>query len=284
MTALVAVVGSANLDIVLSVAQRPAAGETVMGTAFVETTGGKGANQALAAARIGPTTFIGSVGPDAAGRSIEEALFSAGVRVDHLQHANVPTGRAYVTLTADGENSIIVMALANSALNVESVLAALEASGPTLVLTQFEVPEAVTAAVVRWCRSRGARLVLNPSPVKPGAKLDAANADPLIVNQIEARAILGSDLRSESDLALALAEQFASVILTAGSRGAFVARGSTVEHVGAENVAAVDNTGAGDSFAGTLSAHLAQGEGLLAAARRASAEAARIIQLHRSER
>lgn len=285
MSAFVAVVGSANLDVVLSVDRRPAAGETVLGTAYAETAGGKGANQAVAAARVAPTAFIGRVGRDPGAAAIAETLERAGVDLEHLQRGQELTGRAYITLTPDGENDIIVMPLANWALGAAEVTAALDELEPAVVLTQLESPEAVTGAVAAWCIAHSIRLIVNASPVRtlPAEILEAA--DPLIVNEVEARVILGSaDAVTHADLAAALAVSSRSVVLTAGKDGAFVASGSSVEHVAGKAVKVVDTTGAGDAFAGTLAAHLARNESLRAAVEEANRQAAWTVERSRDQR
>lgn len=284
MTVLVAVVGSANLDIVLTVPQRPAAGETVLGSGYAEAAGGKGANQAIGAAAVVSTAFVGSVGRDSGARLIESALTSAGVAIDRLAHDRLPTGRAYITLTPDGENSIVVIPLANTALSPTWVTAALDALAPTVVLTQLEVPESVTEAVVAWCGLRDVRLVLNASPSRALTPESVRQADPLVVNEVEAYAILGPTEGDTARLALALARHSRSVVLTAGARGAYVARGQTVHHVAGERVTAVDTTGAGDVFVGTLAGHLAGGSDLIEAAAAANRAAALLVQRHRADR
>ena len=283
MTASVVVVGSANLDIILSIARRPAAGETVLGQSIREMPGGKGVNQALSAARITSTGFVGSVGRDSAGEQIEAALIGVGVNIDHVSRGEVPTGRAYVTLTPDGENSIIVMGLANNQLSPKDAVLALESARPHLVLTQLEVPEDVTTAVARWCRERSVRFVLNPSPAQAIAG-NVSNADPLIVNHLEAQTILGIESGDHAALARKLAGRFVSVVLTAGPNGAFIVRGDSLQHVPGERVPVVDTTGAGDAFAGTLAAHLALNTSLFDSAMLANHEAARLIQLPREKR
>lgn len=285
MTARVVVVGSANVDVVLTADRRPLAGETVMGRTFIETPGGKGANQALASSRFAPTSFVGCMGRDADGESVEAALVAGGVNIDHVFRCDVPTGHAYITVTPDGENSIVVMALANSELSVGTVLEALKELRPTVVLIQLEVPRAVTDAVLVWCRDRNIRLVFNPSPVDSHVTEMADHADPLIVNQHEARSILGLESGTESDLAAALAKKCRSVVVTAGAQGAFVGVGSLVTAVvGSAVEVVVDTTGAGDAFAGSLAAHLANGLDVVAAATLANAEAARVVQMDRTKR
>lgn len=285
MTGNVTVVGSANLDIVLSIDHRPLAGETVMGNAVLETPGGKGVNQALAAARVVPTSFVGNVGNDSAGHRLAAVLADAQVGTEHLGRSSLPTGRAYVSLTPDGENSIVVMSLANSQLEAHDALRALEATAPTVVLIQLEVPMPVTAAVVEWCSRRSVRLVFNPSPADATALAKAGHADPLIVNQHEAAQILLSESADVVKLAAELSNTCRSVVVTAGSRGAFVGVSGRVTHVqGASVGTVVDTTGAGDAFAGTLAAHLALGLELVDAAERANAEASRLVQLERVSR
>lgn len=280
----VAVVGSANLDIVVQSPRRPVGGETILGSSLVETPGGKGANQAFAAARVAGTAFIGQVGSDGAGEQLLATLAGAGIDVTHLRIAGTPSGRAYITLTPDGENSIIVLPLANAELRTEHVLASLEALRPAVVLTQLEIPSDVVEATADWCARRGARFILNPSPVGPVAERVLAVADPLIVNQGEAQAILGTGSDDNDDLARRLLARARSVVVTAGPDGAVVAEDGDTARIPGARVPVVDTTGAGDTFAGTLAAHLAAGSGLASAARLANAEAARVIQLDRSAR
>jgi ribokinase len=283
MTGGVAVVGSANLDIVVAVPRRPAAGETLLATGYQETPGGKGVNQALAAARAAPCSFIGVVGRDDAGDQIVRALDGAGVDLAHLGRGDVATGRAFIWLTPDGENSIVVLPLANHTMTADRVAEVLDMSHPAVVLTQLEMPVAVTEAVAAWCSGTGTRFMLNASPVRPLTTDVLAAADPIIVNQSEARALLDAAY-DEHVSARALAVRTRSVVLTRGSRGALVAAGDNVSEVPGIPVTARDTTGAGDAFAGTLAAYLASGAGLVEAAGHANAEAARIVQLHRSDR
>jgi len=285
MTGLVAVVGSANLDIVLSVPRRPLAGETVLGTGYTETPGGKGANQAIAAARVARCAMIGRVGSDPAGARLIDAVAGAGVDTDGLERGEQPTGRAIITLTPDGENSIVVLPLANSTMDELTAMAHLERRRPDVVLTQLEIRLAVVEAVARWSARAGARFLLNPSPAVPIPPALVAAADPLILNVGEAVALTGRDRVPPSTLARLLADRARSVVVTAGADGAYVAQAGAVAHAEAVTVArAVDTTGAGDVFAGTVAGHLANGVSLVEASRRANAEAARIVQLHRADR
>lgn len=285
MTGLVAVVGSANVDIVITVQRRPEAGETLTGTGMCETPGGKGLNQATGVAKVAPCAFVGSVGRDSDAGRLDTALKDAGVDAAHLERNALSTGRAFITLTPDGENSIVVLPLANEELDPDRVAKALDTLSPSVVLTQLEVPAAVTMSIATWCAKAKARFILNASPVRDLPAFVVDLADPLIVNAGEARAILQTpSVQDEWMLVAQLAKLARSVVITAGPRGAFVAEGTLVEHIAGVSATARDTTGAGDAFAGTLAGHLALGAGLTQAARLANAEAARLVQLTRLER
>ncbi len=179
---------------------------------------------------------------------------------------------------------------ANAALDAGRAVAALDAVGPAVVLTQLEIPPAVVGAVADWCVRHAARFVLNPSPVGPVLERVLAAADPLIVNRGEAQAILGTDAAGDAvtadtaELATRLLGRARSVVVTAGPDAAVVAADGATTHVPGTRVAVVDTTGAGDSFAGTLAAHLAAWCALDEAARLADTAAARVIQLDRAGR
>jgi ribokinase len=273
----VVVVGSLNHDITVVAERRPAAGETVLGRSLATASGGKGANQAVAAARAGArAAMVGCVGADAAGEQLLAGLRAAGVdtaRVRALDDA--PSGTALIVVDDAGENSIVVVPGANARLAAADVDAALGAAGGArrVVLAQLEVPEAAVAAAARGA----GRFVLNASPARalPGAVLAAA--DPLIVNAGEAAALTGApadDVRALAEAALALGPR--SVVITRGAGGALWATAEDTIERTAPRVTVVDTTGAGDVFAGTLAAHLARGarpHDALAAAVDAGAEA-----------
>jgi ribokinase len=257
----------------------------VLGKAFATVCGGKGANQAIAAARVARCAMIGRVGPDPAGVRLIDAVAGAGVDTPGLERGDQPTGRAIIMLTPDGENSIVVLALANSTMDEDAAVAHLERRRPDVVLTQLETPLAVVEAVAGWSAQAGARFRLYPSPVLPLPSALVAAADPLILNAGEAVALTGRDGVPPTDLARLLADRARSVVVTAGADGAYVAHAGTVVQAEAVPVArAVDTTGAGDVFAGTVAGHVANGVSLVEAARRANAEAARIVQLRRADR
>ena len=286
--AWVAVVGSANLDIVITVQRIPAPGETVLGERLDEVAGGKGLNQAIAAARHQPVAFIGCLGADAPAQLLESALTRSGVDVTHLQRSDGPTGRAFIPVAADGENSIVVLPLANGDLESAHVLAALDEINPAVVLTQLEVPLEVVTEVAAWAESHGVRLVLNPSPVTDLARSLLACCDPLVLNASEATAVLAAvgerGASSPQQAAAALALLTRAVVVTDGSRGAWVGRGERIDHVPVAAVKARDTTGAGDAFAGVLAAHLADGAELVDAAGLANQAAAALVQVPRDQR
>lgn len=281
---LVAVVGSVNLDAVITVDRRPGAGETVPGTSVRDATGGKGANQAISAAASARTALVAAIGNDSAGRNARAQLEAAGVITDELRSASIPTGRAYITLTSDGENSIIVIPMANAELKPEHVRPALNRVNPDVVLCQLEVPLDAVEEAATWCETTGARFLLNPSPMIAVDPHLLALADPLIVNRHEAATLCDDDTAAAQDLARRLASICRSVVVTDGGNGAYVAARDQLDLVPAPRVTVVDTTGAGDAFAGTLAARVTHGDTLHRATEQAVATASRIVQLARSER
>ncbi|WHT19487.1 ribokinase [Crossiella sp. CA-258035] len=272
LTALtdIVVVGSANADLVTTVARRPAAGETVLGSDLRVSPGGKGANQAVAAARLGAgVAFLGAVGDDEHGQLLLESMRSAGVRTEHVRTPDRPTGIAHITVTPDGENSIVVSPGANGTLTTADIdRAASVIAISTVVLVSLEVPMPAALRAIELARAAGVRTVLNLSPPGPLTADALAALDPLIVNEHEAGWLLGAETTSADGPALAealLALGPRSVVVTLGGRGAVVATPDCVSTVAAPRVSAVDTTGAGDAFAGALAARLSAGDELLAA-------------------
>jgi ribokinase len=259
----VVVVGSVNADLVVRVDRRPAAGETVLGSDLAIHPGGKGANQAVAAARLGGrVAFLGRAGTDGNGDLVRDALRGDGVDISHLVTTRAPTGVALITLGPEGDNSIIVSPGANGRVTEEDVAAAGALFKATSVVSlQLEIPLPTVTAAVRAAAEAGARVVFNLSPAAevPGDLL--SYCDPLVVNEHEAE-FLGA-----TDPAGLLARGPRSVVITRGARGAVVAGGSGVTEVPSPEVKAVDTTGAGDAFTGALSLRLARGAGLAEAAR-----------------
>ncbi|WP_149827523.1 ribokinase [Streptomyces tailanensis] len=256
------VVGSANADLVIGVERRPGAGETVLGSDLAVHPGGKGANQAVAAARLGArTALLARVGDDGNGRLLLDSLGDAGVETAGVLVGGAPTGVALITVDPSGDNSIVVSPGANGKLTPEDVRAAdalLRAS--RVVSAQLEIPLETVVEVVRRL-PEGTRFVLNPSPPRELPEEVLAACDPLIVNEHEARVIVGGELEgSPEDWARALlARGPRSVVVTLGAEGALVATAEDSARVAAVKVEAVDTTGAGDAFTAALAWKLGAG-------------------------
>ncbi|GAA5203389.1 ribokinase [Streptomyces thinghirensis] len=264
------VVGSANADLVIGVERRPGAGETVLGTDLAVHPGGKGANQAVAAARLGArTALLARVGDDDYGRLLLDSQRAAGVDTVGVLVGGAPTGVALITVDPSGDNSIVVSPGANGRLAPGDVRAAASLfHASRVVSTQLEIPLETVVEVVRSL-APDSRFVLNPSPPRPLPAEVLAACDPLIVNEHEAKVILGDACVSErpEDWArILLAKGPRSVVVTLGAEGALVASGAGVFRVPSVKVDAVDTTGAGDAFTAALAWRLGTGESLAEAA------------------
>ena len=283
------VVGSANADLVVRVERRPAPGETVIGTGPATHPGGKGANQAVAAARLGArTALLARVGDDAHGRLLLDAQRAAGVDPVGVLVGGAPTGVALITVDPSGDNSIVVSPGANGRLTPEDVRAAaglFQAS--RVVSAQLEVPLETVVEAVRHL-APGSRFVLNPSPPRPLPRELLEACDPLIVNEHEAKVILagadgsgadvGEDPQGWARALLALGPR--SVVVTLGAEGALVAWPERVVRVPSVTVDAVDTTGAGDAFTAALACRLGAGASLQEAARYAARVGAVAVTRH----
>ncbi len=257
------VVGSINQDFVLRLERRPEPGETVTDAELSLHPGGKGANAAVAAARLGAeVAMLGRVGEDAFGRDLIENLRENGVDAGHVGAVpDVPTGSAFITVTPDGENAIVVSPGANRRFGPEEVDEAADALRETAVLVaQLEVPVEAVELAASMVTEGGGRFLLNLAPAREVPENLLRLPDPLVVNEHEARFLLGEDARDAEELAgklLSLGP--ASAVVTLGASGAVLAVGGTTRRFPAPKVEAVDTTGAGDAFVGALAARLAGG-------------------------
>jgi ribokinase len=263
----VIVVGSVNVDLTVTTDRLPRPGETVTGGRLAEHDGGKGGNQAVAAARLGArTAFIGAVGDDAFGERAREALAGDGVGIEGV--AVLPgqaTGVAFILVDEHGENLIAVASGTNMALTAAHATEALEraAVGPgDIVLAPHEIPTATVRAALEFGRARGATTILNPAPADGLDPATLAAADILTPNEGELAILREIGLPPEATLLVSL-----------GASGARLEHEGSVTHLPALPVTPVDTVGAGDTLNGALAAGLADGLDLVTAARRAVAAA-----------
>lgn len=273
----VLVVGSTNVDLTVSVDRFPRPGETLHARGLTVGPGGKGANQALAAARSGANVeFVGAVGRDEHRNVALRLLSEAGVELTRVRSVDEPTGTAHITVDSSAENTILVAAGANGTVDA----AAVEELGllGDVVVMQGEIPRSGIEQTARQIADGGGRLVLNLAPVMEVGKAVVLAADPLVANEHEISLIaqmLHLDTSTPEAAVGALQEAgVRSIVLTLGARGSLVVEGDLTETIEAPTVKAVDTTGAGDAFTGALAAGLARGESLLDAARQASRFAA----------
>jgi ribokinase len=292
----VIVVGSVNIDLVATADRLPAPGETVIGARFGRHHGGKGGNQAVAAARLGaPTAFVGAVGDDSFGTDARDALAADGIDLSGLATVPGATGVALILVDAHGENLISVASGANAELTVNAVVAALGDLSPRpddVILVSHEIPTATARAALRAGREAGATTILNPAPAGGLDRSVLGLVDVLTPNRSELAVLVADDARRigrtggsggrPETAASTLVERNSegegvrrAVIVTLGEAGAVVIRPLAPPlDIAAPRVAPVDTVGAGDTFNGALAAGLAAGLDLEGAARRAIAAAA----------
>jgi len=282
--ARIVVIGSINVDLVVRVATLPRPGETVLGGRFASVPGGKGANQAVAAARAGGrTTFVARVGDDSMGRSAIKAFQAEGIETDFITITpECPTGVALILVDAAGENSIAVAGGANDRLSsddIERARPAIEAAD--VLLLQLEVPLEAVAHAVSIALSAGTRVILNPAPARPLPATLLAGVDILTPNETEAESLAGrgsdtasssADVERTAGTLLGLGPR--AVVVTLGPAGALVAVAADRTYVPAFPVEPRDTVAAGDVFNGCLAVRLAEGGDLVGAARFAAAAAA----------
>ena len=267
MPAKVVVVGSLNMDLVTRASRLPRAGETLVGQTFTTVPGGKGANQAVASARLGAdVAMIGCVGTDAYGIQLRDALQVEGIDCQAVSSVDGSSGVALIVVDDSSQNAIVIVAGANGELTPASLQAfdaVLQAAD--VVVCQLEVPMDTVGFTLKRGRELGKTVILNPAPAS--APLPAewyASIDYLIPNESEATALSGVTVDSLDSAKLAAAHLIKAgagkVIITLGAQGALFSDGQAFEHLLAPKVNAVDTTAAGDTFVGGFAAALASGK------------------------
>jgi ribokinase len=261
------VVGSINMDLVVSTLRHPEIGETILATDFHTFPGGKGANQSVAVARLGGhVSLIGRLGEDYFGSELHKTIRSNGVDVTYLlRTGGVSTGVALITVSENGDNTIVVAAGANGhvgAEDVENAEGAFEKS--SVLLVQLELPDPAIEAAVALARKHHLKVVLNPSPARELDTRLLAEVDYLIPNQIELSLLTGID---NTDAAIGMLHSLGvkNLVVTLGEDGALVATGKQQYYLPAFQVEPVDATAAGDAFVGAFAVALNEGQDLRSA-------------------
>lgn len=253
----VVVVGSCNLDLVSNTDHLPSPGETLRATDYAEHAGGKGLNQAVACARMGArTAFIGCVGDDSAGTMLRELLNSEGIDTSQLITVDAPTGRAFITVDASGENTIVIVAGANAYVGKTAITI----PKSKVILAQLEIPLPAIAQV--FAQAQDAIRVLNPAPATTPSTELLALCDIAVPNETESATLGGTQVL--------LGAGVTTVITTLGERGAEISNATSTTPIAPYKVDAIDTVGAGDAFTGALCAEIARGTDIQRAAQIAS--------------
>ena len=274
--ARIAVVGSSNTDMVVKVKHLPAPGETVLGGEFVMAAGGKGANQAVAAARLGAqVTLVARIGQDLFGEAALAGFESEGINTEHIGvEPNMASGVALIAVDAAGENSIAVASGANARLSTADVERAREAiEAADVLLLQLEVPLETVSAAIKVAHRAGVRVILNPAPA-PSKALPAEllkRIDVLTPNENEVRGLAQDRANPELAAQTLLQQGVGAVIVTLGAQGALITTQEREQLIPTFKVDVVDTTAAGDAFNGGLAVALSQGKQLSEAVRFANA-------------
>lgn len=280
MKSKIVVVGSSNTDMILKLDRIPQPGETILGGEFVIAAGGKGANQAVAAAAAGgAVTFIARVGNDMFGNQAIAGFVEHGINVNHVQQDKCASGVALIFVAQDGENSIGVGSGANAKLSPADVRKAKSAfAAADAVVMQLETPLETVQAAADLATSCRARVILNPAPAQPLPDKLLKKVSILTPNETEAELLTGIKVTDEASCGRAadilLRKGVQTVIITLGSRGAFVATADSKRLVAGFKVKPIDTTAGGDTFNGALAVALAEGQPMADAVRFANAAGA----------
>lgn len=267
----ITIVGSCNTDLVIRVDHLPKPGETIIGHDFMTNQGGKGANQAVAVARLGgEACFVARVGDDGFGRNSLDLLKKEGIQVDHVSvTAGTSTGIALIPVDAQGENSIIVSSGANALLSVADIEAAAgEIRQSKILLMQLETPVGTLIRAARIAHGAGVTVVLNPAPYPKQPLPDEllSLVDIITPNETEAAAMSGIEVSDDASILKAMQaireKGIRQVIMTAGSRGAYLLQGDSAVRIPTEKTHVVDTTAAGDTFCGALCVALSEDRNL----------------------
>lgn len=269
---MITVFGSINIDLIAHAARMPSPGETVAGSAFAIAAGGKGANQALAARRAGSVvTMTGAVGRDVFATPALALLEEAGVDLSHVRQTEDPTGTALITVSFDGENTIVVIAGANGALTEADARDAIKRCGNNdTLLVQLEIPAKAVETALLEAKKANVRTILTVAPLTTDALRLAKLADIVIANETEFALLSGRDCFSEDALMRLHEETGRSFVVTLGARGAIAISDGILVRAEGLKITPVDTVGAGDTFSGYLAAALDNGADLQEALRRAA--------------
>lgn len=277
----ITVVGSVNMDLVFRTPRMPGVGETLHGHDFHQIPGGKGANQAVAAARLGAVVdFIGAVGDDGFGDFSRQCLKAEAIRLDHLTTVTgIATGVAGILVADSGDNSIVLAAGANACLSPAQIEAAAESiETAQILICQLETPLATVTRAIEIAKAKGVKVLLNPAPAQTLTDDLLRQVDYLVVNETEAAQLSSIEVSDQASAQAAsqklLQRGAACVLLTMGGHGALITQHNGTQFIPAIKVTVVDTTAAGDTFVGAFAVGVSKGLNVLEASREAQYAAA----------